>query len=179
MSLLSPKEILLLDHILRKSSVSQRELAKETSISLGLINVILKKLIKDGYIQISQRNGRKVEYLLTSRGTMAAAKRTYSDTLNTIKDYRTIEVSLSDLLKALHKSGYDYFSIHGDGELKDLVESTLQKCLEDAPVTLGREHHKDPRAVVLNLTLDTLESSLKGDVVNVLEDMTKKVKRSA
>ncbi len=164
---LKDKESLLLDFISKKSSISQRELARKTGISLGLINVILKRLIKAGYLRASQLNKRKLEYLLTPQGFIETAKKTYDYTINTIRSYKMLEANLSKLLKDLHRSGYDYFSIHGDGELRDLTVSTFQRCLEDAPVTLGREPKKDPRAVVLNITTDSLES--KGEVVNVWE----------
>jgi DNA-binding Lrp family transcriptional regulator len=166
---LNDKDILLLEHVSKKSSISQRELSKKTGISLGLINVILKKLIRTGHLKASQLNTRKLEYLLTPQGFLEAAKKTYEYTISTIRKYKIIESNLSLLLKELHRSGYDYFSIHGDGELKDLIESTLQKSLEEIPVTLGREHRKDQRAIVLNLTMDPLPEGHTGDVLNVVE----------
>lgn len=169
MSLLNDKEVLLLDHVSKKSSLSQRELAKKTGISLGLINVILKKLIRTGHIKVSHLNKRKLEYLLTPQGFLEAAKKTCEYTISIIRNYKTIETNLSNLLRELHKSGYDYFSIQGDGELKDLLESTFHKCLEEVPATLGSEHRKDPRAIILNLTVDPPPEGYKGDVLNILE----------
>lgn len=168
MPLLSQRETLILDHISRRSSISQRELAKETKISLGLINVILKKMVNAGYIRVTHLNRRKMEYVLTYQGFKETTKRAYHYVTRIIRNYKIIEANLSNLLKELHKSGYSYFSIHGDGELRDLTESVFQNCLEEAPVTLGREYREDQRAVILNLTTDAGDPNFKGDVVNVL-----------
>lgn len=137
-------------------------------MSLGLINVILKKLAKTGHIKVTHLNKKKLEYLLTPQGFLEASQKTYEYTLKTIRRYRAIEDGLSNLLRELHRSGYVYFSIHGDGELRDLLESVFYRCLNEVPVTLGREHRKDPRAIVLNLMADPPPDH-RGTVLNVLE----------
>jgi len=169
MDQLTEKEVLILDQVLRRSKSSQRDLSKKTGISLGLINVILKKLLKTGMIKVSQLNKRKMEYLLTPEGFMEASRKVYRKTAETIRNYRSIESSISELLKKLHASGYDYFSIHGDGELKELLETTFYRCLEEVPVTLGSDHRTDPRAVILNITPDQLPPHIKGTVIQVLD----------
>lgn len=168
-SYLTEKEILLLDRISKKSALSQRDLSRATGISLGLINVLLKRLIKAGYLKASQLNKKKLQYLLTPEGLTEAAIRTYDKTIKIISNYKKLESDLSRLLKELHHSGYQYFSIYGDGELRDLTELAFQRSLEEAPVTLGGEHKKDPTAVVLNVSIKTINLPFKGDVVNVVE----------
>ena len=168
MGTLSNKEIAVLDQLAKNSSPSQRKLAQATGISLGLINVILKKFIKVGFLKVSYFNKRKMEYLLTPSGRQETTQKGHRQITTTIKNYRTLREGITNLLKQLHASGYDYFSIHGDGELRELVESTFFTSLEESPVKLGKEHREYPRSVVLNVTPDSLDSNFKGDVVDVL-----------
>lgn len=166
---LGHKETAVLNHISKEGSISQRELSKLSGISLGLINVVLKRLIQNGYIRISQMNKRKLQYFLTPLGLSEIAQKTHREATSTIKNFKRMQVDLDNLLKGLHHSGYDYFSIYGDGDLRDLVESTFRTCLEEAPVTLGMGHRQDPRAVVLNVTPEPMDGGFKGDVINILE----------
>lgn len=161
------KETVVLDSIFHKPSISQRELAKMTGVSLGLVNVILRKFVSTGYIQVSRLNKRKIQYLLTPQGLLETVKKTHKYATETIQNYKRIQSQLVSLLKSLHTSGYDYFSIQGDGELRELLESVLLECLEEAPATLGKIHRQGPRSIVLDITTDPFE--FKGDVVNVLE----------
>lgn len=165
----SDKEFSILNKLSEKSSISQRELAKSLGVSLGLINLILKKLIRVGYIQVLQLNKKKLAYLLTPTGLKETTRRSRNYAMSTIRTYNQIRADLVRLLQGLHHSGYEYFSIHGDGELKDLLVSAFENGLEDVPVRLGKEHLRHSRAVVLNLTEEPLPSDVQGDSVNVIE----------
>ncbi|MBI4373686.1 MAG: winged helix-turn-helix transcriptional regulator [Deltaproteobacteria bacterium] len=169
---LSDKEEWILHRIAVNSLISQRELARVTGMSLGLTNVIIKRLIKNGYLKISQKNKRKFQYDITSEGRLESVKGDHEHTLSTIRSYRKIESSIHQLFKKLYESGYRYFSIYGDGELREFVQSIFYRSLEEAPVTLGQELKDDPSAVILNISMESPESNLKGTVVNVLEKIT-------
>ena len=171
MALLSDKEAELLEQMAKNPSVSQRELSKKTSMSLGLVNLFIRKFIESGFIRVAHVNKRKMEYILTPQGRQEAARKTHQNYVETIRDYRSIREKIAALLTKLHHSGYDYFSIHGDGELRDLIQSTFEACLEDLPVRLGAEERLHPRAVVLNISLEPLQTAYKGDVVNILEKL--------
>lgn len=163
------KESLILENISRNQSITQRKLSKNTGISLGLINVIIKKLIGTGYLKVSYLNRRHMEYLLTHQGMLETVRRSVKYISNTVSTYRRIHARLEGLLQELHQKGYQYFSIHGDGELKELVSSIFHECLYDKAVTLGKEHSTDPTALVLNLSPEPFQADFKGNVLNLVE----------
>lgn len=165
----SDKEEIILGSLVKKSSLSQRELSRSTGISLGLINLIMKKFIKTGYIQISHLNKKKVDYLLTPDGLLYVAKKTYRYANNTIKSFQQIQSNLLSLLKGLYESGYTYFSIHGDGELSKLIESTFEEALKETPAILGTEHRKNSHSIVLKVSVDPLGPNFKGESLDVHE----------
>lgn len=168
---LTDKEIFLLEQISRKNLMSQRELAKRTGISLGLINTLLKKLLRSGHIRISYLNKKKLQYQLTYMGLMATTRKTHAQATKTIQNYRQIKEGLSKLLQELHEAGFSYFSIHGDGELRDLLESVFRTRMSEAQATLGNDHLEAPQSVVLNVTPSSLQQGFQGTVISVLEKL--------
>lgn len=168
---LSEKEVIVLDRIARNAAASQRALSKATGISLGLINVILKKFLRTGFIKVTNLNKRQVEYLLTPAGMLAATRRTYHYATNVVRNYGILQRSLRDLLQRLYGNGYRYFSIHGEGELRELIQSLFSSWMNGSSAALGVEHRLTPDAVVLSITADPMETDFRGRVVNILESI--------
>ncbi|MFH1831093.1 MAG: winged helix-turn-helix transcriptional regulator [Pseudomonadota bacterium] len=102
-------------------AVSQRELARRTGLSVGLINAMLKKLIHTGYVKTSHLNRRTIEYLLTARGFAQTALRSYRYIVSTMRAYREIQRKLHEIVSSLRANGFTEFYLHGDGELAELV----------------------------------------------------------
>lgn len=65
--------------------VSQRTLAKKANISLGMMNAILGRFVERGWIMLSNVNGRKLAYAVTTEGISELAKRGKSFALRTFK----------------------------------------------------------------------------------------------
>lgn len=167
----SEKDIRVLDQIAQNPTISQRALARNTGISLGLINVIVKKFLKTGSLQITHLNKRKLEYLLTPEGFLAITRRTYRYVSKTITDYQRLQQQLTCLLRDLQKRGYESFSVYGDGELKAMLESLAPVIFQETKARLKKEHKTGPDAVVLNVTAEPMPPEFEGNVVSVLEAM--------
>ena len=102
-------------------AVSQRDLARCTGFSVGLVNAVLKKLVHTGYVKTSHLNRRSLEYLLTPSGFAQTALRSYHYIVNTMRGYRDIQRKLHGVLSGLKEEGYEVFYLHGDGDLAELV----------------------------------------------------------
>lgn len=102
-------------------AVSQRELARRTGLSVGLINAVLRKLIHTGYVKTSHLNRRTIDYLLTPQGFAQTALRSYHYIVNTMRAYREIQRKLHEIISSLRAEGYTEFYLCGDGELGELV----------------------------------------------------------
>ncbi|MBI4395993.1 MAG: winged helix-turn-helix transcriptional regulator [Elusimicrobia bacterium] len=117
----------VLDLISQSSRLSQRELASSTGLSLGLVNLIIKRLTKTGYIKVSSLNNRKSEYLVTTKGLMNKAQRTSSYISVTVKTFMEFRRRISQLLGDFMKEGHRRFVIVGQGEIASLVEMMLKE----------------------------------------------------
>ena len=121
---LSQNELTVLESLNEVSSaISQREIARRTGLSVGLINAVIKKLVRTGYVKTSQLNRRTISYLLTPEGFSQTAMRSYKYVLETVRSYKTIKNRFCEIVDALVEDGFSEFYLNGDGDLADLAES--------------------------------------------------------
>lgn len=66
----------MLDVIRQCDYISQREISNKVGISLGMVNLLLKKFIKVGIIKAEKLTGNKVKYILTPEGITFLSKKT-------------------------------------------------------------------------------------------------------
>ncbi len=119
---ISEKEFAVIREISNNNLPDQRTIANKTGLSLGLTNLIIKKLIKTGYIKVKQLNRRKIQYILTPKGFAEKAKKSYNYTLKTIKLFKEIKSKIQQLILDFQQQGVKKFIIIGDNELTDIVE---------------------------------------------------------
>ncbi|HHT45933.1 MAG TPA: winged helix-turn-helix transcriptional regulator, partial [Firmicutes bacterium] len=62
------KEHLILSYIQQQEDVTQRDIARNTGMGLGTVNILLKKMIKKGLVKIERLNARSLRYMLTPKG---------------------------------------------------------------------------------------------------------------
>lgn len=107
-------------------SANQRELSTRSGMSLGMTNVVLKRLAKKGLLKIRQLNRRKVDYLLTSRGFSEKANKSYRYMLKTISSVNVIKTRIQSVLQEELKNGPAEFVMLGEGDFHDIVELAVR-----------------------------------------------------
>ncbi len=69
-------EINMLEVIQKHEYISQRDISSEVGISLGMVNLLIKKFAKTGLIKAEKLSGNKVKYILTPSGFTFLSKKT-------------------------------------------------------------------------------------------------------
>ena len=165
------REHRLLDALARDSGLSQRQVAKETGLSLGMVNLILQRLARTGAIKVVSLNGRTARYVLTPKGAAEKTRRAYDYVHRTMATFREVRERIDALLAELHTQGAREFVIRGAGEVADIAEFCLSRsglsgvthCREN-----GRQDLEErPGRVVLECSLDPTGHGYVG--VSVLE----------
>ena len=105
---------------------TQRKLAGHLDISLGMVNLCLRRLIKQGYIKTHGLNKKKVKYLLTPKGFTEKMKKTNQYTQKTISELSRIKENIQNEIKVMYLSGERNFIVAGSGELSDLTEIAIR-----------------------------------------------------
>lgn len=125
---LLPNETTVLEALASAETAwTQRKLAHQTGYSIGLINTILKKLSKTGYIKISTIDRRRLQYLLTPQGLATASRIACSYVLRTFRDYQQIYIQISDFFHGLSAQGRQDLCVYcDDPELKNLIHVVVR-----------------------------------------------------
>lgn len=170
------KEHRLLDVLSRDGGLSQRQVAKETGLSLGMVNLILGRLVKTGAIKVVNLNGRTARYLLTPAGVAEKTRRAYEYLHRTVETFRDLRSRVDELIGEMHARGVREFIIHGEGEVADIAELCLSHT-QLPGVSYRREDGalravvEDPARSVLDCSLAPLGAGYVG--VSVLESLVR------
>jgi len=119
-------ELKIIEEISRKKDLTQRELSARTKLSLGAVNIILKRLVKRGMVKTSNLNPKKVEYLLTTKGFSEKAKKSYNYFLKTVNLVKLVKEEIAKLVLDEYNRGQRKFIVLGDDDLADIIELALK-----------------------------------------------------
>lgn len=125
--LLDEREFELVNIIGAKLGSNQRELSAQMDLSLGMVNMLIRRLIAKGYIRINQLNKRKVEYILTPKGFSEKINKSVNYTMKTIHSMGLIKNRLKDILHQFVEAGERKFVILGKSDFALLIEMTLRE----------------------------------------------------
>ncbi len=119
---ITDKEMTIIKEIANNHRPNQRGIAKNTGLSLGLVNLIIKRLIQKGYVKTKHLNQKKIQYLLTPKGFSEKANKSYKFVLKTIQFLKSIKKNIQELIVAHYEKGVREFIVIGDSELADIAE---------------------------------------------------------
>ncbi len=172
---LNEREFELVNIIGAKLGSNQRDLSRIMDLSLGMINMLVRRMIAKGYIRINQLSKRKVEYLLTTKGFSEKTRKSVKYTLKTIDSISRIKIRLKDVLKeVVHKDQIKEFIILGKSDFAFIVEMVLRELDTQNYKILHVEEPPSKQNGALLLICREGYDALKGDhVVNVIHELAK------
>ena len=116
----------LLEAVGSRKPPTQRELARDLNISLGLVNAFIKRLAKKGYFKITHIPKNRAQYLLTPKGVLEKSRLTYRYIRYSVGFYREIREMLVTLFGRLENEGVRRITLYGCGEVAELAHLFLQ-----------------------------------------------------
>ena len=129
-SLMNPQDLRtlhLLEEIERNNSPSQRQLAINLNVSVGLINSFVKRLASKGYFKITHIPKNRVRYLLTSKGASEKTRLTYEYIKYSYGFYRDARKKLQKLFRNLRAQGVEKLVFIGATDLAEIAFLTLHE----------------------------------------------------
>lgn len=106
----------------RQGDISQRDLSRAINLSLGMTNVLLKRLSQKGFIVIQKISSRNVSYVLTPEGMNELAKRTYRYLKRTMKKVVTYKEAIIGIARDARERGFTAIVLLGRSDLDFIVE---------------------------------------------------------
>ena len=117
----------LLDAIERRGDVSQRHLAGQMGVALGLANSYLRRCAKKGLVKIREAPANRYFYYLTPKGFAEKARLTARFLSNSLSFYRQASESFNALYAECEQKSWTRLLLCG---LSDLAEIALLRALE-------------------------------------------------
>ena len=123
---------------------SQRVLAERLGVALGLTNLYLKRLVRKGYVKITEfprkpLARKRLRYLLTPKGIAEKTRLTYEYVGRSLSVYRLVRGTLRDALSHLPQNGLKRIALYGTGEAAELAYLTLKEFGLDPVGIFARE----------------------------------------
>lgn len=111
----------LLSEIERNPSFTQRGLAGELNIALGLMNQYLKRCVTKGWVRASQMSPRRITYFLTPEG--------FKEKSHMVKDYLARSMTFFRDARAQCEEAFEFckaqdwlkIALMGEGDLADIA----------------------------------------------------------
>lgn len=116
----------LLTEIERNPSFTQRGLASELGIALGLMNQYLKSCVTKGWIRASQISPRRITYFLTPDGFKEKSHMVTAYLARSLTFFRDARAQCEDLFSACQRKGWQKIAFVGDGDLADIAQLVAQ-----------------------------------------------------
>jgi len=122
----------LLTAISRDSSVTQRSVARELGIALGLANAYLKRCVKKGLVKVNQIPANRYAYYLTPRGFSEKSRLTAQYFKISFDFFRRARSQCADILRTCESRGWRRVALVGVSDLAEIA--TL--CARDGELEL-------------------------------------------
>ncbi len=133
---LDEREFELVNIIGAQIAANQRDLSRLLNLSLGMTNMLIRRLISKGYIRIKQLDKRKVTYILTPKGFAEKMRKSLKYTLKTIQSIGLIKERIREIVLPLYEKGERDFFVLGLSDLAVLIEMVFKEHqLQDYSVT--------------------------------------------
>lgn len=121
-------EINILNYIYENENVTQRDIASYAGMSVGGVNLLLKKMVTIGFVRIEALKSPKVvKYILTPEGLKEKMEKTYHFITHNYKQILRVRQVIALILKDILKE-YRIIYLYGQ---KDEVYEIIQMVIHE------------------------------------------------
>lgn len=173
---LDEREFELINIVGAQIGINQRNLSRHMDLSLGAINMLIRRLIAKGYIRIEQLNQRKVKYILTPKGFAEKMRKSIKYTVKTLHSISLIKDRLQKIILKLYEEGERHFVIFGESDLAVLVEKVCNEMpSNDYVISYVTEFPKDRMkgtVIICKENVDTAGQSINNRI-DLIQELAK------
>jgi len=124
----------LLESVGRNATVSQRGIAAELGIALGLVNAYLKRCIKKGLVKVGAAPARRYAYYLTPMGFAEKSRLTLEYLTYSFSFFQSAKTDCMAIFELARQRGYQRVVLAG---VSDLAEIAVICSLETGVEIVG------------------------------------------
>lgn len=122
----------LLDEVEAGGGLSQRRLAAKAGIALGLTNLLIRRMVRKGWVRVVQTRSNRVAYLITPAGLKEQARMSRDYLLHTISFYAEARARIAQRFEDLAREwpgspgAPKRIAFYGTGEIAEIAYVCLQ-----------------------------------------------------
>jgi len=124
----------ILDIVQRNEQISQRHLARQLGVALGLANSYLKRCVKKGWVKVQQAPANRYLYYLTPTGFTEKSRLTAEYLSTSLGFYREAGDSCQRVLDECERNGWQRLLLCG---MSDLAEIAMLRAMERGVTIVG------------------------------------------
>jgi hypothetical protein len=158
------RELRLLQQVEVTPQTSQRHLATELGVALGVANLLVRNLAKKGYIRATRAGWKQWVYNLTPSGVGRKANLTMAYVDRVLGHYRRVREILRDDMEGMALGPESRMAIYGAGEMGELMYLVLR----DMGVTRVDFFDEHGGRSFLGTTVRDLKAIEPGEYVKVM-----------
>jgi len=167
------QEYRVLTHLQNNDTTTQRYISSRTGLSLGAVNLLIKKMVKKGLIKIERLNPRTVRYILTPKGLEEKARLSYRYIRQSYRQLLKINRAMDSLL-AEKKDGETVVLFGPNDEIREILTQYLSEQNISYQVFSEEAESEKVKSASAGLTLtwrEEEENSLEGKTgsVNIMK----------
>jgi DNA-binding MarR family transcriptional regulator len=129
----------LLNLVDDNSTASQRSLAGNLGIALGLANAYVKRCVKKGLIKVSQAPANRYAYYLTPKGFAEKSRLTAEFLSQSFNLFRLARVEGGELFSHCKTRGWKRVAFYGAGDLTEIMTLSAGDSLVEMVVVISEE----------------------------------------
>ena len=118
----------LLESVERDSGQSQRRLAAELGVALGLVNAYLKRCVKKGLIKVKEAPARRYAYYLTPQGFAEKSRLTIKYLSVSMSFFRRARSDCAQVLTKIAAQGHSRVVLAGKSDLAEIARLCALEC---------------------------------------------------
>ncbi|MGB0571229.1 MAG: winged helix-turn-helix transcriptional regulator [Alphaproteobacteria bacterium] len=111
----------ILNAIHENERITQRTVAQDLGIALGLTNAYLKRCVKKGLIKVSQAPANRYAYYLTPQGFSEKSRLTAEYLSDSFRFFRNARSQCTEALNEAARRGWKRIALYGASELAEVA----------------------------------------------------------
>jgi len=116
----------VLNVVEKNSYVTQRDVAKNIGIALGLTNTYLKRCIKKGFIKVQQVPANRYAYFLTPKGFSEKSRLTAEYLSQGFQFFRIARTQLMEIFETCENKNWHHIALHGLTDISEIAVLSAQ-----------------------------------------------------
>lgn len=169
---LDGSELALMREISRSPVQTQRNLSRGAGLSLGMTNLLLKRLARKGLIKVGRLDWKRTQYLLTPQGVIEKTSKTFDYALYTVRLFRQLQENVTMVLRREHAKGRRAFWIVAQDELEVVLRETASGlAMAGARFSFARSFDEVPADadLVLAATQEPAPAGLEERLISLVD----------